>query len=271
MSHDFDAAIALAPAGEHRFTGATHPAYANMVGPFGGVTGAMLLQAALQHPQRLGAPIALTVNYAGPIADGPFEIEARPARTNRSTQHWQITLTQDGVVGATATAVFAERRPTWSHVEAQPPGAVPPAHEVPAAVPPGPLPWTRRYDMRFAKGPFPEPLDGAEQPDSTTQVWLRDEPPRPLDFASLAALCDAFFPRVFNRRRLFAPAGTVTMTSFFHADAELLAAQGARHVLGVARGLSYRHGYFDQSAEIWGDTGQLLASTHQMVYFRDPA
>ncbi len=269
MSHAFDDAITLTPAGEHAFTGATHPAYANMVGPFGGITSAILLQAALSHPARLGAPIALTVNFAGPIADGPFTVQARPVRTNRSTQHWQIDLAQDGIVGATATAVFAERRPTWSAPEAQPPAGLPSPEAVTAAEPPRALPWVRCYDMRFIDGALPDPFDGIEQPHATTRVWLRDEPPRPLDFTSLAAVCDAFFPRVFSRRRQFAPAGTVTMTCFFHADAALLAAQGTRHVLGVARGLNYRHGYFDQSAEIWGEGGQLLASSHQMVYFRD--
>ena len=270
MQHPFDAAVALTPKDDHTFTGATHPAYANMVGPYGGITSATLLQAALVHPARLGAPIALTVNFAGPIADGPFTVEAGPARTNRSTQHWQIALSQDGVVGATATAVFAERRSTWSAPEARPPADLPPPDAVPAAAPPDRLPWVSRYEMRFIDGAFPDPLDGVEQPEATTRVWLRDEPPRPLDFPALASLCDAFFPRVFSRRRLFGPAGTVTMTSFFHADDTLLAAQGTRHVLGVARGLNYRNGYFDQSAEIWGEDGQLLASTHQMVYFRDP-
>ncbi len=28
-------------------------------------------------------------------------------------------------------------------------------------------------------------------------------------------------------------------------------------------------GYFDQTAEIWSDDNQLLASSHQMVYFRE--
>jgi len=41
--HPFDAAIALAPAGTDAFSGATHPAYWNMVGPFGGLTAAVAL------------------------------------------------------------------------------------------------------------------------------------------------------------------------------------------------------------------------------------
>jgi hypothetical protein len=40
-------------------------------------------------------------------------------------------------------------------------------------------------------------------------------------------------------------------------------------VLGVAKALNYRHGYFDQTGELWSPEGQLLASTHQLVYFKD--
>jgi hypothetical protein len=40
-------------------------------------------------------------------------------------------------------------------------------------------------------------------------------------------------------------------------------------VLGTARALNFRNGYFDQSAEVWGDDWQLLASSHQIVYYRE--
>ena len=88
-------------------TGATSPAYANMVGPFGGVTAASALNAVLQHPALLGEPVALTVNYAAALADGPFEVVARPARTNRSTQHWVVEIVQAGETVLTATALTA--------------------------------------------------------------------------------------------------------------------------------------------------------------------
>ena len=61
----------------------------------------------------------------------------------------------------------------------------------------------------------------------------------------------------------------MSLTTYFHADAAQLAAQGERHLLATARALAYRNGYFDQSAEVWADGGDLLASTHQMVYYRD--
>ena len=54
-------------------------------------------------------PIALTVNFAAPIADGNIDVVVRLVRTNRSTQHWLVEASQNGVVVALATAVFAER------------------------------------------------------------------------------------------------------------------------------------------------------------------
>ena len=47
-----------------------------------------------------------------------------------------------------------------------------------------------------------------------------------------------------------------------------LAAQGTRPVLGCARGQRFRQGFFDQHAELWGDGGQLLASSQQSVYYK---
>ena len=125
MLHPFDAALQLQTVGEHRFTGTTSPAYANMVGPYGGLTAAQLLQAALLHPARLGDPVSLTVNYAAPVADDPFEVEARPLRTNRSTQHWLLLMSQAGEVVASGTALLAVRRPTWSAPEAMMPDGMP--------------------------------------------------------------------------------------------------------------------------------------------------
>lgn len=97
----------------------TSPDYWNMVGPFGGTTAALALQAVMQHPDVLGAPIALTVNYAAALEAGAFDIQATAVRTNRSTQHWTVQITQAGPSGApsmttTATVVTAARRETWA-------------------------------------------------------------------------------------------------------------------------------------------------------------
>ena len=67
--------------------------------------------------------------------------------------------------------------------------------------------------------------DGSGRDDSLTRLWVRDDPPRPLDFAALTALADIFFPRVWLRRAKFVPIGTVSMTVYFHADAAQLMSQ----------------------------------------------
>lgn len=267
--HPFDASVTLTPAGPDRYSGATHPAYANMVGPFGGTTAAVMLQAALVHPQRLGEPIVQTVNYAAPIRDGAFEVQAQPVRTNRSTQHWNLAITQGGEVVASGSAVFAQRRSTWAACEAAAPADMPPPENLPRFEPVGRPPWVRAYDMRFRPGLQPMTFDEAELPHSLTEGWVRDEPPRPLDHASLTALCDSFFPRIMIRRRRRVAIGTISMSTCFHADVQALAAQGAHHVLGVARALNFHGGYFDQRAEAWGRDGTLLATSQQMVYFKE--
>ncbi|MDR1968234.1 MAG: thioesterase family protein [Burkholderiaceae bacterium] len=271
--HPFDQALALTPQGAGVFGGQPHPAYANMVGPFGGITAAQMLQSVLLHPERLGEPVALTVNFAAGLRDAPFVLEARPARTNRSTQHWAMALRQKGGDGAeetmiTATAVTAARRVTWSATDTPMPTAPRPAELVRQPLLVRHVRWLERYDMRFVAGHVPRAWDGAES-DSATQLWMRDEPPRPLDFASLTALADVFFPRVWRRRAVMTPIGTVSMTVYFHAGASELAASGCGYLLGQARAQSFFNGFFDQSAELWNETGQLLATTHQIVYYKE--
>lgn len=268
IPHPLDAAIALEPLGEDRFAGTPHPAWANMVGPFGGITAATLLQATRIHPARIGEPVSLTVNYVAALTDAPFEIAAHPVPGGRSVRHWTLALRQDGRVATTATAVTALRRATWSASELAAP-AVPPARDVPVTPGFAKVEWPKRYEMRFHAGPWPDLSVDAELPDSLSTMWIRDEPPRPLDAPALAAICDAFYPRTFRRRQRFVPAGTVSMTIHFHADAAALAAQGSRPVLGVARGLRFADGFFDQRAEIWSDAGVLLASSMQSVWFKE--
>jgi len=264
--HPFDNAIQLKRTGKNHYAGATSPDYGNMVGPYGGITCATLLNAVLYHPARIGEPVALTVNFVSPIAEGDFETEAKPVRTNRSTQHWTMRMTRGGEVSTTATAVFARRRETWSAPEA----AVPEGLPLPEALPAQDLtlfpPWVHRYDMRFACGDLSAEFDGSEQADSKTCLWIRDDPPRVLDFLGLTAICDCFYPRILVRRRLLVPCSTISLSIYFHTDAAQLAEQAARYLLGTARGLNFRNGYCDQSAGIWSDAGQLLASSNQMIY-----
>lgn len=244
-----------------------------MVGPFGGVTAAQMLQAVLMHPQRLGEPVSLTCNFASPVQSGAFVVQAEPVRTNRSTQHWMLMLQQQnerGVrqVAGTATAVTANRRATWGATDRSMPRVVP-AAELPRGGTEQRPPWFGRYDMRWLEGDLPLHWDGREHAGSRSRLWVRDDPPRPLDYPSLLALCDVFFPRVLLRRAAFVPCGTVSFTVYFHVDVAGLALAGSDFVLAEAQGEVFCDGFFDQAGCLWSAAGRVLATTHQVVYYRE--
>lgn len=266
-AHLFDRATALEPQGPGQWLGRTDPAYANMVGPYGGITAAVALRAVWAHPERLGEPVALTVNYCAALADGAFALQARPVRTNRSTQHWTIEITQQGETVLTATALTAVRRETWGSQDEPAPRVLSP-NAIGKPNMNAPVAWVQRYDIRLVEGAIPRVWDGGGDSSRST-LWVRDEPPRPLDFMSLAALCDVFFPRVWLRRATRVPAGTVSMTSYFHVGQAELAAVGEGWLLGQAQASVMRNGYFDQRAQLWSQAGALLATTHQVVYYKE--
>jgi acyl-CoA thioesterase len=268
--HPLDAATSLTWR-DGQWIGRTNRNYWAFVGQYGGATAAVLLRAALDHPDRIGDPLALTVNYCAPIAEGEFRIRARAARTNRSTQHWIIELFQaEGDVLATATAVFARRRPGWTHELISMPKAPPPTQveAVETFVFPGPS-WLQQYEMRFVTGrPVLGKVPHAEFQPAETMVWMRDAVPRPLDALSLVSMSDAFIGRVFQVLGVLVPFGTVSLTTYFHGGAADLTAEGG-WILGHADAAIFRDGFGDQTARLWSPDGRLLASSVQATYFRD--
>lgn len=267
--HRLDKAIALTPVTEGDpsvLRGETTPEYWNMVGPFGGSTAATLLHAVLMQPDVHGEPVSLTVNYAGPLGEGEFEIAVQAARTNRSNQHWTITQRQGGQVMTTASAVTAVRKDTWTDVEAEMPDAAAP-EDVESAEPFPGINWVGSYDQRFVEGPIPNENSG-EQETSRSTMWVRDNPARPADFYSIAAKSDTLYPRAFLRKGTYLPAGTVTITIHFLADAAELSSLGDDFVLATGYARRFGRSYYDQTSEIWSRDGTLLATAHQMVYFK---
>lgn len=265
--HALDRAVALERIGENLVRGRTVDDWANMVGPFGGITAATMLAAILQHPDKHGDPLSLTLNYAGPVAEGEFQIEVRPARTNRSNQHWWLEMRQGDQVVTTATAITGLRRETWSETETGPPG-VPAPEEVPAATSDRGVRWVDNYDMRFVDGGWDQVVNGEGSQESTTTMWIRDSPARDLDYLALTCMGDSFFPRSFLRLGRPVPAGTVTLTIHYLATADEIAAQGTDFVLGSVHSHRFHGNYHDESARLWSRDGTLLATSNQLMYFK---
>jgi acyl-CoA thioesterase len=269
--HPLDEATALTGApGDPVRGGRTSDAYWTFIGPFGGASAGTALRAVLEHPDRAGDPLAVTVNFCAPIARGGFEVRVRRARANRSSQHWLVEFCQgpgDEAV-LTASIVTAARRESWHLQRAVAPTLAAPA-SLPAIDTAASLSWTRQYGFRFAEGAplFTDAL--AEPPASPRSVlWLGDAPPRPLDFVSLLALSDAFFGRLFQVIGRIPPFGTVSMTTHFHAAADELAAHGEAPLAAVADAKVFHRSFGDQQVELYGRGGQLLATSSQIAYFR---
>ncbi|MEZ5729803.1 MAG: thioesterase family protein [Burkholderiaceae bacterium] len=263
--HPFDQAIELTER-DQGLHGEAPLAYWNMVGPYGGITAAIVMAAVMRDPRREAEPLALTVNYCAPVQRGPYEIERSLVRTNRSTQHWRVEMIQtdpktgEPMVVVQAMAVFGARRDLWSGRAAKPPTAASP-EGLARRRGSDEIAWFQRYDIRFDRHPFKSP------PDEPVLHWVRDDPPRPLDSIALASLCDTFFPTLFARRQTVVPVATVSMNIYFHVGAAELAAVGDAWLLGEGRSNAYHRGFFDAEARLWHGE-QLLATTHQVMWYR---
>ncbi|WP_244431956.1 acyl-CoA thioesterase II [Rhodopseudomonas sp. B29] len=221
----------------------------------------------MRQKEIAGDPLAFTVNFCAPIAPGGFDLTPRLIKATRSTQHWSIEATQAGEVAAFATAVFAQRRETWTHRPTAMP-AVKSLTETPVYTRVA-APWIEQFEFRF---PEDEPnFSGAafaEPASAHTKVWIGHAVPRTLDLLSLSAIADAFFARIFHVRGELLPIGTVSMTTYFHVDAAELAAEPITAVLGVADANVFHKSFSDQTGELWSPSGRLLATTQQITYFK---
>lgn len=269
MPHPFDAAIALTPAGPGRFTGRTSADYWNFVGPYGGITAAILQQAVLSDPRCQGDPVALTINYCAPIREGEFTVVVDVLRSGKSTQQLSVRMLQpdpnaphEDQVVVQAMAVNGVRRPLWGHLAAVPPQAPPPEGLDRRPGRAG-IRWLERYEARY-----PRPLLEVPPPGGATLDWVRDDPPRPIDFPSLAALADHFFPTIFALRQKTLPIATVTLNIYFHAGADVLTTIGDDWLLGVSRNPVFDTGFHDAEGQLW-HRDRLLLTTQQLVWYRD--
>ncbi len=269
--HVFDRALLLRPLDDGSLAGETIPEYGNFAGQFGGITAATLLKAALDQDRAQGAPVSLTVNYTAGIKPGAFSISTRAIRLGRTLQHWGLDLLQGDVVAATALVTLGQRSDSWAHAPLSAP-QVPAPGDVPSLDTRDWKGWSRQYAFRFIEGSTAHlrgkpPLD---TPGSARSLlWLEHVDPRPLDFPGLACMSDAFFVRMIQVRNTFPAMGTVSLTTQFHADAAMLAAQGDQPLLCHVDSRVFRGNFHDQSAELWSRGGDLLATSHQIVWYAE--
>ncbi len=267
----FDDSLDFAPTGQGEYAGATSDGYWNLIGPFGGWIAALLLRAMAREALAGAAPLSLSTNFVAAMSPGPYQLSTRRMRRNRSTDFWFAELTQTQDSGgalqhcAHASSVFAVRRPAVPFVEVARPVAVEPEALRPISERRTVTKWFARYDIRVASG---SPYDS--EPTNRTIAWVRDADARPLDYVSLAALCDCSFPQIFTRARRMLPISTVTMNAFFHATPAELDEVGGDFILSDSSMRIAANGFFDMQTTLWSRSGRLLATTEQVVWYKLP-
>jgi len=293
--HPFDQSLTLtnAETREHGkiLTGAAPKPYWNMVGPFGGMTAAILLAAVLKQPDHLGEPLVLTVNFCAPVQDCDYQLHTRRIRKNRSTEHWHVEMRQqvsidntidkttnntdhgddgsrdseddqyDTICVAQATVVMGVRRDDWSLQVMKPPSARPPEECTPRPPRSG-IAWFDRFDMRYVHNPLKD-----KPADADALTWVADKPLRCLDYLSLTNRCDALFPAIFAHRQKIDPIATVSFNVYYHTGIEELTRVGESHTLGVSRTNVHHHGFADSEAWMWSKD-RLIATTQQLMWYR---
>jgi acyl-CoA thioesterase len=266
--HPFDQAIALEETGPGQWRGAAIDAYGNMVGAFGGVVAATLLNAVLRDGRHQGHPVSLTVNFCAALALAGFAIQTTLQRGGKYTQHWSLVLTQGDTVCATASVVMGTRGEVFSHQPVAMPDvmAFEECEELPRLAP---VKWVGQYEFRFAEGAPTIPGKGFEEPQpARSAIWMRDRPERALDYTALAALGDSFLLRLFQVRGSIVPMGTVSLTTHFLATPDEIDEQAAAPLLGIADSMRFHGNFHDQQMQLWGRSGKLLAVGNQVVWYR---
>ena len=99
-------------------------------------------------------------------------------------------------------------------------------------------------------------------------LWLRDAPSRTARFPVADGDERRLLRPLFQVIGRVPPFGTVSMTTYFHASADELRAHGSAPLAAVADARVFHRSFGDQTAELYGRGGQLLATAVQVAYFR---
>jgi acyl-CoA thioesterase len=228
-------------------------------GPLGGYVMAILMRGVLLtvgDPER--QPRSLTVHFLRPPQSGPVVVRPRVERAGRSLTTATVRLEQEGQLLALGIAALSKAWPGPVLSEAPMPEVEPPGDRTPAPPPSGVPAVTFRNQLTMQKRFGELPFSRAERAE--TGGWLGLVEERPLDALTVLILADAWYPAPWPRLDALAPAPTIEMTVHFRAalplpDSLLLGRFNTRLV---------SDGFFDESGELWGPDGTLVAQSRQL-------
>ena len=233
-------------------------------GPNGGYLAAMLLRALDEVVPAGRRPRSLTIHYTAAPAAGPVTITSEVERDGRSFTFLSARMEQEGKLFALALAAYSgEREGVSWHEEEMP--EVPPAGEI-EPLPAGPPfpPFAAHWEMRSVVPSLP--FTGGDRAESGG--WIRLREPRPLDYALVAATCDAWFPAAFARLGAPEALPTIDLTIHFRSEPAVPAGES---VLALFRSRHAGGGFVEEDGLIWAPDGTLLAQSRQLALLQGPS
>jgi acyl-CoA thioesterase len=253
-------AIEVKPLEAGRWLAHADPDHQSITGMYGGWTTAVALAGVLESSTFDALPVALTINFIGSIEPGTdVEIQTSRIGGSRSLEHWSATVHSDDSVHASALVVLASRRDSEPHLQPTMPDVADPS------------------TLERFKAPGPQGEQAEMYPvdqwvygsgDTNSAHWLRDANGRMMDHLLIAYLADQYAPRSFFWGTGIRPSATITMSVYFHATDDELKAVGTDFILNEAIGTRGEQSTSGQQARLWSRTGDLLATTEQLAWYR---
>lgn len=253
--------LALHATGEGSWRAFSDPKHEANTGMFGGWTAALLLKSVLSDARVQGEPAAITVSYVNRVAPGrALAVSTHPLGGGRTVTTWRADVRREDSeeMLASASVVLANRRESDDFTE-WPMPAAPVPEDLPMIHPPAT--FGQHLDMRMDKIPF-------GQPDSHSVQWIRERTGHPVDHVLLAYLADAYPPRILYRGSAPRPSSTLSMSVYFYASADELAAVGDDFVLSEAVGTRAEQSIAGSQLRLWSRSGALLATSEQLCWFK---
>jgi hypothetical protein len=192
-------------------------------------------------------------------------VRTRRLRQGGSVGVWEVAIGPAGSeeTGVHAIVTLARRPATPPFAFARMPAA-PPPESLPQPVRPGGLHFGAQAFERRTAETWPIRATG----DSRTLAWVR---PRAgvWDKALLGMVTDNSAPRAFYALGQGVMTTTLSLTAYLHATAEEIAALGDAYILVECEGRVGGGGASDERSSYWRADGKLLATSEQLVWYRE--
>ncbi|MFC3070917.1 thioesterase family protein [Phenylobacterium soli] len=235
-------------------------------GLWGGYPIGLTVRVLEAEAEAVGEPVCLTLTYVDRLPVGELSVRTRRMRQGGSVGVWQVDIGPAGSdeVSVHAVATLARRPPTPDFAFAEMPLLADP-ETLPAPESPGGRRHfgAQAFERRTTES-FPIPPGG----DSFSLAWVR---PRiaPWDKALIGMVTDNSPPRAFYALGSGVMTTTLSLTVYLHATAAEIAAAGDDYILIECEGRVGGGGASDERSSYWRRDGKLLATSEQLVWYRE--